>query len=648
MDLEVRKGDLFGLVGPDGAGKTTTLQILSGVMRSSGGNCTVFGKEPHEARDKIGYVPQNCALYFDMSIDENMRYEAGLRGIADDEFRKLRDELLERMNLSEFVDRLAGQLSGGMKQKLALCCALISKPRLLLLDEPTTGLDPISRRELWQTLAGLSSEGVTAVIATPFLDEAERCNRVALVYAGKIHETGSPEELTKALKLQRVELTVSEGKGKDVALSEISALRSDNIVDLYAFGDRLEILAKDAAAAEKTVRSMLEERHLESSSVRVTAPSMENVFVQRLRELGLKELKTPPFPRIYDQKQTRQGELANSNKTKKNESIERKADIAISAKGLNKKFGNFQSVNNLNLEVAYGEIFGLLGANGAGKTTTIKMLCGLSEPTSGQVSLAGKTDNLRSRSVRKQIGYMSQKFTLYDGLTVKENLEFYASIYEIPSKFRAEKINWVLEACELGNTKNDLVGRLPRGWKQRVAFGASVMHEPKILFLDEPTAGVDPIARRQLWTLIRQFAREGTAVLVTTHYLDEAEYCNRLAFMSNSKLVAQGTPNEIKAQHTGELFELKTDTPQEAFNALQAELDPWRITIFGRALHILLDDPKHDAENVKSILKKASLNFEDLHTIPFSLEDAFINIVDGHQSGENADHQENDKRKSHE
>jgi len=277
--------------------------------------------------------------------------------------------------------------------------------------------------------------------------------------------------------------------------------------------------------------------------------------------------------------------------------------------------------------VHYGEIFGLLGANGAGKTTVIKMLCGLLQPTSGQVTLAGETGNLRSRKVRKKLGYMSQKFTLYDGLTVKENLEFYASIYEIPRKNRKEKVDWAMAACNLGELKDRLVGRLPLGWKQRIAFGASVMHEPEILFLDEPTAGVDPIARRQLWSLIRDFARSGTAVLVTTHYLAEAEYCNQLAMMADSQVLVQGSPNEIKRDHKGGLIEISGERAREAYQALGERLEPWRLTLANGKLRVLLDDPESDLPSLKSMLDQAGIRIGTTQSVPFSLEDAFIALV---------------------
>ncbi|CAN5390469.1 ATP-binding cassette domain-containing protein [soil metagenome] len=556
FDLEVAKGDLFGLVGPDGAGKSTALKILAGVLPADSGDALLFGKSIEQGRRLIGYVPQNCALYPELTVDESLAYEAGLHNVPEEVFQKLRQTHLERMGLSRFGGRLTSKLSGGMRQNLALCCALVSQPKLILLDEPTTGLDPIARRELWQTLLSLTEEGVTTIIATPFLDEAERCSRVALMYQGKVHECGPPKQLQEALGLRRLHITIkSASDNNGFVIDEISKkiALSDNIIDVYPFGDHLEILAKDASAALNQVKEVAGVHQSASLDCAESAPSMENVFVMRLRQLGLKELATPPFV------------SASSAAESKS------SGSAITAQNLIKRFDDFTAVDSLNLDIKYGEIYGLLGANGAGKTTTIKMLCGLLAPTSGQVALAGESSDLRSRDVRRKVGYMSQKFTLYEGLTILENLEFYAGISELPMAKRKQQVAWGLASCGLADMANSLVGSLPLGWKQRVAFSAAVMHDPRVIFLDEPTAGVDPLARRQIWRTIRDFAQRGAAVLVTTHYLDEAEYCNRLSFVSASKMVAEGTPTAIKAGHKSleDAFVAKVQQPSLAMSGGQ-------------------------------------------------------------------------------
>jgi len=617
LDLNIQKGDLYGIIGPDGAGKTTALHIICGVMAPSSGKILVNGKDPAQVAGQIGYVPQNGALYPELTVDESLKYEAGLHNVSDKDYEERRKLYLGKMGLEKFGDRLTSQLSGGMKQKLALCCALINEPTVLVLDEPTNGLDPVSRRELWQALSELTQNGMTAIVATPFLDEAERCSKVAMLHNGKVHLSGTPKELKAALNLTRLDLEVESEDQSSTHLTELSTKldaidqKANGILDIFAYGDHIEVLTKDIDAAKKAVESVVSQERFKIKDSRQNEPSMENVFVMRLRELGIDESPVKPFPGSKGTDQSGGKESAKST------------DLAISAKGLNRKFENFEAVKSVDLELKYGEIYGLLGANGAGKTTTIKMLCGLLKPSSGQISLAGESGDLRSRKVRKSIGYMSQKFTLYDALTVRENLEFYSSIYEIPKSERKAKLDWAIESCHLQEMTKSVVGSLPRGWKQRIAFGAAVMHEPSILFLDEPTAGVDPIARRQIWSLVRQLARSGTAVLVTTHYLDEAEYCSKMALMADSKIVAQGSPSEIKAQCHGSLFRLKADNIQETFLKLSENMEPWRVSIFGDSIHILLDK-EGDLPAVQNLLGSGA---PKLTHIPFSLEDAFIDIV---------------------
>lgn len=611
LDLDIKKGDLYGLVGPDGAGKTTALRILAGVMEPTSGDTKILGKRPSEARSLIGYVPQNCALYPELSVEENLLYQAGLHGVNFEDIEKLKETHLEKMGLLRFQDRLASKLSGGMKQKLALCCALVGKPKLILLDEPTTGLDPIARRELWQALSTLSHEGVTAIIATPFLDEAERCNRIALMYEGKIQLEGPPRDLQEALGMRRLTFQIKTREKLNEAPAIVQELSLDSVKDIYPFGDRLEVLSSEKEDAEGQIRQQLNDAGLELSEGRESTPTLENVFVIKLKELeSEKAATTVEFPHWKNQSSKSGPEPGGA---------------ALKARNLVKTFDDFRAVDDVSLEIKYGEIFGLLGANGAGKTTTIKMLCGLAKPTDGEVELVGEKTDLRKVSVRKDIGYMSQKFSLYDDLTVRENLNFYAGIYEIPLKLRKQQIEWAIKACNLQSIENSIVKSLPLGWKQRIAFGAAVMHDPKIIFLDEPTAGVDPLARRQLWTLIRDFAANGAAILVTTHYLDEAEFCNRLAFMADSRVIASGTPSEIKADHKGKLFEVNPRDTQNAFRTLSEALDHWRVAIFGSSLHVLLDD-ENDTEHVKSILNSAGEKPE-LRSIDFTLEDAFIDVV---------------------
>ncbi len=612
IDLTIRQGEIFGLIGADGAGKTTTFHILAGVMAATSGEVRMLKKHPRDARLYTGYLTQKFSLYLDLSIDENLRYTAGLRQVTQKLYQQRRAKYLKLMDLERFSDRLAGRLSGGMKQKLALCCALIARPKILLLDEPTTGVDPVSRREFWDILAEIASEGVTIVVATPYLDEAERCNRIALIHEGEIQQVGTLTQLRNSLGLQRLEVRTEDLETAEKILigtdDGTSPQYLENIVDVQAFGDRLDVLVQDAEGAKTEIRKILNQHQLDLNDIQVSDPTLENVFVTRLRELE-DEPESIPFPR------QRNGITKNVGK------------IAISANSLRKDFGNFQAVKNIDLNIHYGEIYGLLGANGAGKTTIIKILCGLLAPSSGKISLAGETSNLRSSELRRRIGYMSQKFTLYDDLSIIQNLEFYCGVYGVPVKLRRQKIDWVLATCGLAGKENMLTGQLPGGWKKRVAFGAAVMHEPEILVLDEPTSGVDPLARRQFWRLINDFARSGTAILVTTHYLEEAEQCNRMGFMVSGEMVAQGSPTEIKAMQPGQLVEMIVDQTQDASNILKTELASWRVSIFGDRLHIVLENLDSEIFQVYSILENSGIQIHSLRSIPFSLEDAFIGIV---------------------
>ncbi len=603
IDFDVRHGEIFGLIGPDGAGKTTAFNVLAGILEPSAGEIALLGEPPRIARTNVGYLTQQFSLFDDLSVDENLRYIAGLRDVPDDALAERSRRYLALMDLGGIGDRLAGQLSGGMKQKLALCCALISEPRILLLDEPTVGVDPLSRREFWSVLARLASNDVTIVVATPYLDEAERCHRVALIYDGTIRDLGTPAELEAQLQCRRLEVRASDVAAAERALANVR----EGIVDVQSYGDRVDALVHDAKDGEGVVRAALAAAAVTVTSIDDEAPTLENVFVARLRELGsgapYTPFPAPPRPPAKD------------------------GAPAIDAHGLTKQFGTFRAVDDVTLKVGYGEIYGLLGANGAGKTTIIKMLCGLLAPTAGTVALAGQTSDLRAASLRRRIGYMSQKFTLYDDLSIIENLRFYAGIYGLQSSERDARIAWVLETTGLRGREGLRTASLPGGWKQRVAFGAAVMHDPEILFLDEPTSGVDPLARRQFWRLIDERARAGTAILVTTHYLEEAEHCNRLCFMSAGRMVTEGSPTAIKAAQPGRLFEVTTDAPERAVAALEQLFPAWRVALFGTRVHLIaLADG--DLERATDALRAAGVKVAQTRPVPFSLEDAFIGTIE--------------------
>jgi ABC-2 type transport system ATP-binding protein len=606
--FDVRRGEIFGLIGPDGAGKTSTFQVLAGVMEATSGTAQVFGKPAREMRSATGYLTQTFSLYPDLTVLENIRYIGELRSVSRAEIDKRGQRYLQMFDLDRFGDRLAGRLSGGMKQKLSLACALVPEPHVLLLDEPTTGVDPVSRREFWDALAHLAMAGLTIVIATPYLDEAERCDRVALMHLGEIRQLGTPHELRSSLGAKRLEVrTPKLGEAEQV----FDGLVGDGemLLDVQRFGDRLDLLARDPEAAKKLIEKTSAERGLEVGELRVDEPTLENVFVARLRALG-QEVKNIPYPWRHDHRDLL-------------------GQAAIGAKGVSKHFGPFTAVNDVSLQVQFGEVYGLLGANGAGKTTLIKLLCGLLETTTGEVQLAGQRDGARFEAGRQKIGYMSQKFSLYDDLPVIENLQFFGGVYGVPPEELKEKIQWVLSFAGLEGKENQLTGSLPGGWKQRVAFGASILHEPRVIFLDEPTSGVDPLARRAFWNMINKLADAGAAILVTTHYLEEAEQCNRLGMMVAGELVAEGSPTGIKSQQSGHLLEVIVDQPQRATDLLKSGGERWRVSLFGDRLHVLTDsDVQAGTRATQKTLEADGIRVLSVREVRFSLEDAFISVVE--------------------
>jgi ABC-2 type transport system ATP-binding protein len=605
ISFRVNRGEIFGMIGPDGAGKTTTFQILAGVMEATSGAAEIFGQPARAMRSQTGYLTQTFSLYPDLSVKENIRYIGDLRRVPAREIAERGQRYLEMFDMDRFADRLAGQLSGGMKQKLALACALVPQPRVLLLDEPTTGVDPVSRREFWDALAHLSADGLTILVATPYLDEAERCHTVALTHEGQIQLIGPPDQLRKTQQAKRLELTTSDIQKAEKLLTGITG-PDRNILDVQRFGDRLDLLAREPDKAQQIVEQKLDEAKVQYDQIRVDEPTLENTFVATLRSLG-QEPHALPFPRRHDHSNLR-------------------GQTAIGAANLVKMFGSFKAVNNVSLEIKYGEVYGLLGANGAGKTTTIKMLCGLLEPTQGQIQLAGESGSFRSADVRMRIGYMSQKFSLYDDLSIKENLNFFAGVYGVPESEREEKLQWVLSFSGLEGRENQITRSLPGGWKQRVAFGAAIMHEPTVLFLDEPTSGVDPLARRAFWSMINELADAGSAILVTTHYLEESEQCNRLGMMVAGELVAEGRPGQIKSEQKDRLIEFVVDQPQQASDLLKKDMDSWRVSLFGDRLHVITDE-RNNEQTVKRKLNAGGINVVSARQARFSMEDVFISVV---------------------
>jgi ABC-2 type transport system ATP-binding protein len=591
VSFTVHDGEIFGLIGADGAGKTTIFEILAGVLEPTSGQVRILGQPPRLRRDVVGYLTQRFSLYQDLSVAENLRFSAGLRSVPAPDASLRAERYLHAFGLAPFRHRLAGRLSGGMKQKLALSCALIAAPRLLILDEPTTGVDPVSRRDFWDTLAELAAGGMTILLATPYLDEAERCHRVALIEQGVIHSIDSPSGFRAALRLTRLSIRTPQ-----LARAEAS-LRQAGFDDVQRVGDRLDVLVTAPASARQTITS-----HLPGAAIHPVTPTLENALVATLRRMR-HPAEPPPFPHPSP-------------------SPPASAEVLLHAASLQKRFGDFCAVRDFHLELRRGETYGLLGANGAGKTTAIKMMCGLLQPTSGSVSLLGQRRGLRSAALRRRIGYMSQKFTLYDDLTIGENLDFYAALYGIQPSLRRARKQWVLATSDLHHEENLLTRNLPGGWKQRVAFGAAIMHEPELIFLDEPTSGVDPLARRAMWRMINELADRGAALLVVTHYLEEAEQCSRIGFMADGELILEGSPGELRRRASGQLLEIEPLDTRAALTALRRA--GLRVSQFGSRLHVQTDLLEHPLQ----VLRQAAVQWTSAHPVEFTLEDVFLQWIE--------------------
>ena len=451
VSFSVGKGEVFGLIGPDGAGKTSMFRILCTLLLADEGTASVDGfdvvKQMTDIRKRVGYMPGRFSLYQDLTVEENLEFFATLFGTTVDEGYDSIKAIYSQ--IERFKDRKAGALSGGMKQKLALSCALVHQPSVLFLDEPTTGVDPVSRKEFWEMLSMLKERNITIVASTPYLDEVRQCERVAFLSEGHVMGIDTPE-----------------------------------------------------------------------------------IILDRFKGI----FNPPGITRKQDSSKT-------IGRQKEDES---KHDNVIEVEHLVKAFGDFHAVDDISFSVKRGEIFGFLGANGAGKTTAMHMLTGLNQPTSGTGRVAGFDIHTEHEQIKKHIGYMSQRFSLYEDLTVAENIRLFAGIYGMQKDEIARKTDELLKQLKFEDHKNDLVGSLPLGWKQKLAFSVSIFHEPAIVFLDEPTGGVDPATRRQFWELIYEAAARGITVFVTTHYMDEAEYCDRISIMVDGKISAMGTPEELK------------------------------------------------------------------------------------------------------
>jgi ABC-2 type transport system ATP-binding protein len=516
ISLDVKTGTLAALVGPDGAGKTTFIRLIAGLMPADAGMLTVLGTEvrrdPQTVQDRIGYMPQKFGLYEDLSVQENLDLYADLHGIGKAERAQRYPELFAMTALEPFTARLAGRLSGGMKQKLGLACTLIGSPSLLLLDEPTVGVDPLSRRELWEIIRSLvEQQHLTVLISTSYLDEAEHCHEAFVLREGKVLAQGSPASVS-ALADGHV-FRVVPPPGQAARDLQARLLDAPGTIDAVPEGGRVRLVRAEAHGVE-------------NNAVPIAA-RFEDGFMTLLK----RSQQTSPTAETMS--------FANR--------VADRSDIpVIRVKDLLRTFGSFTAVDHISFEVRAGEIFGLLGPNGAGKTTTFRMLCGLLPATAGTLDVAGFDLRRARASARQRIGYVAQKFALYGQLTVTQNLEFFASAYGLEGARKRERVGWALDQFELRALMHLPSGQLPGGYKQRLAMAAALLHEPDILFLDEPTSGADPLARREFWRRITALSSQGVTVIVTTHFMEEAEYCDRIAILDGGRILAQGTPAEVR------------------------------------------------------------------------------------------------------
>jgi ABC-2 type transport system ATP-binding protein len=522
ISTTIQPGIITGLIGPDAAGKTTLLRLLAGLLRPQQGRITVLGHDmatdAAKAHESIGYMPQRFGLYEELSVAENLDLFADLHSLPQAERAQRSARLLHFTGLARFTTRLAGQLSGGMKQKLGLACALLARPRFLLLDEPSVGVDPASRRELWSIVSTIlaegSAEGMGVIWATAYLDEAARCGRVLLLHEGNLLVDAPPADFIAPLQGRVFRLTVPPGTRRAVATH---AAADPAVLDAVVESDDVRIvLHKNAPPPDPAKFGGL--------ALSPLPPRFEDGFIDRI---GNQPARAPLI--LAPQQRTITGP-------------------AIEVTDLVRRFGTFTAVDRVSFQVAAGEIFGLLGPNGAGKSTTFRMLCGLLRPTSGTARVAGQDLLHAPAAARARIGYMAQRFSLYAELSGLENLRFFARVYGLDRKARAIAIEQALDRFELRDMAENIAGELPLGVKQRLALAAALLHAPEILFLDEPTSGVDPVTRRAFWTRIGALADSGVAVLVTSHFMDEAEYCDRLGIVSDGRLIATGTPADLRAR----------------------------------------------------------------------------------------------------
>ncbi len=521
LTAQIMPGKVTGLVGPDGAGKTTLLRLMAGLMHLTSGTIKIIDLDPirdtSELRKIIGYMPQKFGLYEDLSVQENLNLHADLRDVIDHEREEEFQHLLKLTDLTSFTDRMAGKLSGGMKQKLGLACALLGQPKLLLLDEPGVGVDPISRRELWKMVRDLVSQDITVVWSTAYLEEAELCDDVLLLSEGRMLFNGPPKEMTSRMEGRCFQLREITGSRREV-LTRV--LDCDEVLDAVIQGNSVRVVLQKNADKPK-----LEDLQAGPKAHWVPIPPrFEDAFLDVLGE------KPPGKSPLADHL----------------ENLKKDGSTVIEATHLTKRFGDFTATDDVSFKVVRGEIFGLLGPNGAGKSTIFKMMCGLLQPTSGKALVTDIDLKTSASKARQHLGYMAQKFSLYGNLSVQQNLMFFSGAYGLDGNEQRQEVASMVQIFHLEPYLKSSADSLPLGFKQRLALACAMMHRPDILFLDEPTSGVDPVTRREFWTHINSVVEKGVTVMVTTHFMDEAEYCDRIGLVFRGKMIAANTPDELK------------------------------------------------------------------------------------------------------
>ncbi|HSN03495.1 MAG TPA: ATP-binding cassette domain-containing protein [Nitrospira sp.] len=619
LDLTVNRGEMYGLIGPDGAGKSSLMKAIAGVLSHEGGTVEVFGvrvdseRAAEQVKQRIGFLPQGLGLnlYPELSVEENIDFFAHLRLVPDAQLRERKSRLLAMTRLERFRDRAMKNLSGGMKQKLALICTLIHEPELAILDEPTTGVDPVSRRDFWAILSDWQhAKGMTALVSTAYMDEAVRFHRLSFVSHGRVLAAGSPEDI-QALVPGLVVTFESTSQ-----LDAVERLKT-RYAQVETLGPALHVFTPEAdpATALGEIRNVLGDLPVERAQT--DDPELEDVVVSLLLREGR-------------DRQDRSEAHAGSGAPRSGAGAPQFNGLAVEARELVRDFGDFRAVDRVSFDVKQGEIFGLLGANGAGKTTVIKMLTGILPPTGGDGWVAGEDMRRAGGAIKERIGYMSQAFSLYLDLTVRENIRLFAGIYGLGQRQARQRMEWIIGMAGLTGYEADRTGRLPMGVRQRLALGCALVHEPRVLFLDEPTSGVDPIGRRRFWDMLTRLAREdGVAILVTTHYMSEAEHCDRLGLMHAGRLVADGSPADLKRgleRDMGPLLEIVADQPGRALAQL-AGAGMVNATLSGTKVHVLSLDPGRDVARIQALLTGCGIAVAAVRTRQPSLEDVFVSRV---------------------